>query len=264
VDYDYIETMGLQVIRGRGFSPEFPSDKNAFLVNETLAKELNWDAPEEKTIQRDGVHPVIGMVKDFNFASLHQEIGPLIFTMTPYLGYDFLLVRFRTGNLEALINNIRKSWEKIDRNEPFEYFFLDDAFNEMYRAEQKLGSMLLYIAILAIIIACMGLFGLALYSTEQRTKEIGLRKVFGSTVSNVIFLLTGKFTRWVLFANLLAWPVAYIIIRKFMEMYAYRIELPVWVFFATALGAYLIALITISVQSVKAGTTNPAETLRYE
>jgi putative ABC transport system permease protein len=256
--------MGLQVVRGRAFSPEFPSDKNAFLINETLARELNWDDPEEKTIERNGIHPVIGMVKDFNFASLHQEIGPLIFAMTPYLGYDYLLVRFKTDNLDVLIDNIRKNWERIDPNEPFEYFFLDDAFNDMYRAEQKLGSMLLYIAILAIIIACMGLFGLALYSTEQSTKEIGLRRAFGSTIVKVVLLLTGKFTRWVLLANLLAWPVAYIIIRKYMQMYAYRIELPVWVFFLTALGTYLVALITISVQSVKAGTENPAKTLRYE
>lgn len=264
VDYDYVETMGLQVVRGRSFSPNMASDKNAFMINETLAKELNWSDPEGKTIEREGVHQIIGMVKDFNFASLHQEIGPLIFTMRPYMGFDFLLVRFRTDNLNVLINNIRNVWEKIDPDEPFEYYFLDDVFNEMYRAEQKLGSMLFYIAILAIIIACMGLFGLALYNTEQSTKEIGLRKVFGSTVSGVVLLLTGKFTRWVLLANLLAWPVAFILIRKYIQMYAYRIELPVWVFFLTALGTYLIALIAISVQSVKAGTENPAKTLRYE
>jgi putative ABC transport system permease protein len=264
VDYDYVGTMGLQVVRGRSFSPDMASDKDAFMINETLAKELNWPDPEGRKIEREGVHQVIGMVKDFHFASLHQEIGPLIFTMKPYMGFDFLLVRFRTDNLDVLINNIRKVWEKLDANEPFEFFFLDDVFNEMYRAEQKLGSMLLYIAILAIIIACMGLFGLALYNTEQSTKEIGLRRVFGSTVSRVVLLLTGKFTRWVLLANLLAWPVAFILIKKYMQMYAYRIELPLWVFFLTALGTYLIALVTISIQSVKAGTTNPAETLRYE
>jgi putative ABC transport system permease protein len=264
VDYDYIQTMGLQVVQGRGFSAEYPTDRDAYLINETLARDLNWENPTGMTIERDGVHKVIGMVRDFHFASLHQEIGSLIFTMNPYMGYNFLLVRFRTENMNTLINSIRNVWEKIDPNEPFEYFFLDNAFDEMYRSEQKLTSMLLYIAILAIIIACMGLFGLALYNTEQRTKEIGVRKVFGSTVSKVVFLLTGKFTRWVLLSNLLAWPVAYFIIRKFMQMYAYRIDLPVWIFFLTALGTYLIALITISFQSVKAGTTNPAKTLRYE
>jgi putative ABC transport system permease protein len=264
VDFDYIQTMGLQVLQGRGFSAEYPTDRNAYLINETLARELNWENPTGMTIEREGVHTIIGMVRDFHFASLHQEIGPLIFTMKPYMGYDFLLVRFKTENPNSLINSIRKVWEQIDPNEPFEYFFLDNVFDEMYRSEQKLSSMLLYIAILAIIIACMGLFGLALYSTEQRTKEIGVRKVFGSTVSKVVFLLTGKFTRWVLLANLLAWPVAFIIIRKYMQMYAYKIDLPVWIFFVTALGTYLIALITISFQSVKAGTTNPAKTLRYE
>lgn len=264
VDYDYIETMGLQVLNGRGFSMEYPTDRDAFLVNETLVRELNWDDPTGKSIERDGIHTIIGVVKDFHFASLHQEIGPLIFDMKPYLGYDFLLVRFKTDNVNSLISNIQKTWEKVDPAEPFEYFFLDDVFDEMYRAEKKMSSMLLYIAILAIIIACMGLFGLTLYSTEQRTKEIGVRKVFGSTVARIVFLLTGNFTRWVLLANLLAWPVAYIIIRKYMQMYAYKIDLPVWVFFLTALMTYLIALVTISYQSVKAGTTNPSKTLRYE
>jgi putative ABC transport system permease protein len=264
VDYDYIETMGLQVLQGRDFSMEYPSDRDAFLVNETLARELNWENPTEKTIEREGIHAIIGVVKDFHFASLHQEIGPLIFDMKPYMGFDYLLVRFKTDNLNNLISNIQKTWEQIDPAEPFEFYFLDDVFNEMYRAEKKMSSMLLYIAILAIIIACLGLFGLTLYSTEQRTKEIGVRKVFGSTVARIVFLLTGNFTRWVLLANLLAWPVAYIIIRKYMQMYAYRIDLPVWVFFLTALVIYLIALVTISFQSIKAGTTNPAKTLRYE
>jgi len=264
IDYDYIRTMGLQVLQGRGFSMEFPADKDAYLINETLARKLNWENPVGKTIERGGDHVVIGMVKDFHFASLHEEIGALIFHMNPYLGYDFLLVRFKTDNLNGLINNIHKTWEQVDPNEPFEYFFLDDVFDEMYRTEKKMSSMLLYIAVLAIVIACMGLFGLALYSTEQRTKEIGVRKVFGSTVASVVFLLTGNFTRWVLLANILAWPVAYIIVRKYMQMYAYRINLPVWIFFLTAVIAYLIALITISFQSIKAGTTNPAKTLRYE
>jgi putative ABC transport system permease protein len=264
VDYDYFQTMGLQILKGRGFSPEFPTDKDAYLINETLAKELNWENPLEKTINRGGDHQVIGVVNDFHFASLHEEIAPLIFHMNPYLGYDFLLVRFKTDQLNSLINRIQLAWEKIDPDEPFEYFFLDDVFNEMYQAEKKMSSLLLYIAILAIIIACMGLFGLALYSTEQRTKEIGVRKVLGSTVTRVVFHLTGNFTRWVLLANILAWPVAYLIVRKYMQIYAYRINLPVWVFFLTALLAYLIALFTISFQSIKAGTRNPVEALRYE
>jgi putative ABC transport system permease protein len=264
VDYDYIETMGLQVLQGRGFSEEYPTDKQAFLVNEALARELNWENPAGKTIEREGIHTVIGMIKDFHFASLHQEIGPLIFDMKPYLGYDYLLVRFKTDNLNALINDIQKIWEQVDPAEPFDYYFLDDVFDDMYRAEKKMGSMLLYIAILAIVIACMGLFGMALYSTEQRTREIGVRRVFGSTVTRIVFLLAGNLTRWVLIANLLAWPVAYFIIRKYMQFYAYRIDFPLWVFFLAAFVTYLVAVATISFQSVKAGTTNPATTLRHE
>jgi len=264
IDYDYVRTLGLQVIQGRNFSEEFPTDRDAYLINETLARKLNWDEAVGKTIYRGQDHQVIGVVKDFHFASLHQEIGPLIFHMSPYMGYDHLLVRFTTDDIALLLKNIQQVWEKIDPNEPFEFHFLDDVFDNVYQTENKMSSMLLYMAILAIIIACMGLFGLAMFNTEQRTKEIGVRKVFGSTVTRLFILLSGNFTRWVLLANLLAWPVAYFLTKKYMELYAYKINLPVWVFFLTALGAYLIALLTISFQSAKAGSTNPADALRYE
>ncbi len=264
VDFDYIRTLGLQVTGGREFSEDFSTDREAYLINEALARQLDWTDPVGKTINRSGDHPVIGVVKDFHFAPVHQEIAPLIFDMNPYLGYDYLLVRFRTGNLPGLISDIRKAWEEIDPNEPFEYRFMDDVFGEAYRAEQRMSSMLLYFAILAILIACMGLFGLALFNTEQRTREIGVRKVFGSSVSGVMLLLSGKFSRWVLLANILAWPVSYLIIREYMQMYAYKINLPVWIFFLSAAGVYLIAIITIGLQSYKAGVTNPGDALRYE
>jgi putative ABC transport system permease protein len=264
VDYDYITTMGLQIIGGRGFSPDFVSDKDAYMINEALKRKLNWDDPVGKLIKRSGNHQVIGVVKDFHFATLHQEIGPLIFHMNPYMGYEHLLVRFRTDNVSALLKDIEAVWQRIDSSEPFEYQFLDEVYDNMYRGEKRMSTMLLYIAFLAIIIACMGLFGLALYNTEQRTKEIGVRKVYGSTVSRIVFLLTGKFTIWVIIANVLAWPVAFLLMRKYMQMYAYKIDFPIWIFFLTALIAYLIALFTIGFQSIKAGNTNPADALRYE
>jgi putative ABC transport system permease protein len=264
VDYDYINTMGLQIIRGRGFSREFATDRDAYMINETLQRNLNWDDPIGKTIARNGDHQVIGVVKDFHFASLHQEIGPLIFHMRPYMGFDHLLVRYRTDNVSVLVSDIEDAWHRMDANEPFEYQFLDEVYESMYRGEKRMSTMLLYIAVLAIIIACMGLFGLALYNTEQRTKEIGVRKVYGSTVARVVILLTGKFTIWVIIANVLAWPVAFILMKKYMQMYAYKIDFPVWIFFLTAMIAYLIALFTISFQSIKAGSTNPADALRYE
>ena len=264
VDFDYIRTVGLQVTGGRDFSEDFSTDREAYLINESLARQLDWTDPVGKTISRSGDHTVIGVVKDFHFAPVHQEIGPLIFDMRPYLGYDYLLVRFRTGNLPGLISDIRKAWEEIDPNEPFEYSFMDDVFGEAYKSEQRMSSMLLYFAILAILIASMGLFGLALFNTEQRTREIGVRKVFGSSVSGVMLLLSGKFSRWVLLANILAWPVSYLIIREYMQMYAYKINLPVWIFFMSAAGVYLIAIITISLQSYRAGVTNPGVALRYE
>ncbi len=264
VDCDYVSTMGLHVLQGRSFSQEFSTDPDAYMVNETLAKQLNWDEPVGKILYRGGDHPIIGVVRDFQFASVHQEIAALVFTMKPYQGYNYLLVRFNTANLSRLIAQIGKAWEEIDPDEPFEYSFMDEVFDRVYRSEKQMSKMLLYVAVLAILIACMGLFGLALYSTEQRTREIGVRKVFGSTVSGVMMLLSGRFTRYVILANLLAWPVAYMIIRKYMQMYAYRISFPVWIFLLTALGVYLVALLTIGFQSYRAGNTNPGDSLRHE
>jgi len=264
VDYDYIRTMGLELTAGRGFSKEIGTDQDAYLINETLARQLNWDEPVGKNIHRNGNHFVIGVVKDFHFASMHQEIAPLIFTMKPYLGYDHLIVRFSTSNLPGLIGQIEEAWKEIDPNEPFEYTFMDEVFDMVYRTEKRMSRMLLYFAGLAILIACMGLFGLALHNTEQRTREIGIRKVFGSTISGVVVLLTGKYTRWVLLANVLAWPIAYLIARQYMQMYAYHIALPFWVFFVAALAVYIIALLTISFQSIRAGSSNPSDSLRHE
>jgi putative ABC transport system permease protein len=264
VDYDFVKTLGLQVTRGRAFSEDFPTDRDAYLVNETLVRQLGWEDPVGKTIYRNGDHVVVGVVKDFQFASVHQEIAPLIFTMKPYLGFDYLLVRFQTSNLPRLISQIERAWKEIDTAEPFEYSFMDDVFDRVYRAEQQMSKMLLYVAILAILIACMGLSGLALYNTEQRTREIGVRKVYGSTAAGVVKMLSGKFTRYVVLANLLAWPIAYLILRQYMQLYAYRIKFPVWVFLATALGVYLVALLTIGFQSYKASNINPGDSLRYE
>jgi len=264
VDYDIISTLGLQVLEGRSFSQDLSTDKDAYMVNEALVEQVGWEDPVGKKLMRGGEHIIIGVVKDFQFASVHEEIGSLVFTMKPRTGFSYLLVRFNTQNLSRLISQIGIAWDELDPNEPFEYSFMDDVFDQVYRAEQQMSKMLLYVAILAILIACMGLFGLALYNTEQRTREIGVRKVFGSTASGVVRLLSGSFTRYVILANLLAWPVAYIILKKYMQMYAYKVSLPVWAFLATALGVYLVAILTIGLQSYKAGTTNPVDTLRHE
>ena len=264
VDYDYVGTMGLQVLQGRPFSEEYSTDIDAYMVNETLARQLGWENAVGKTIYRDGVHVIIGVVKDFQFASVHQEIGPLVFKMDPYMGFGFMLVRFSTANLTRLITQIEESWDQIDPNEPFKYSFIDDVLDQVYRGEKQMSRMLLYVAVLAILIACMGLFGLALYNTEQKTREIGVRKVFGSTATGVVRLLSGRFTRYVILANLLAWPLAYLIIRKYMQMYAYRISIPLWIFLVAALGVYMVALLTIGYQSYKASSTNPGDTLRHE
>lgn len=264
VDYNYIAAMGLNVVEGRGFSEDFLTDRDACMVNTALVRHLNWTEPVGKILHRESDMPVIGVVNDFHFASLHEEIAPLVITMKPYMGFDYLLVRFRAENTRRFLSGIEKAWESVDPDEPFEYHFYDEVFDDIYNTERKMSSVLLYIAVLAIIIACMGLFGLALYNTEARTREIGVRKVFGSSSGKIIFRLSGNFTRWVLIANIFAWPVAYIIFMKYMQNYAFRISFPLWIFLAASAGTYLIALITISFQSIRAGNTNPADVLRYE
>ena len=264
VDYDFIKTVGLEILKGRSFSREFSSDPKAYLINETCAKHLGWGEPIAKIISRGGDHQVIGLVKDFHFASLYHKIEPLIFTMKPYMGYSYLSVRINSGNINTTLNQLKKQWEKVVPGEAFDYIFLDESFNRVYRAEQQFGKILLYFAILTIIIACLGLFGLASFSTERRTKEIGIRKVMGSSVSGVVILLSREFTRWVLIANIVAWPVAYYGIKKWLQNFEYRIDFPVWIFFATALLVFLIAIFTVSYQAVKAARANPVDALKYE
>ncbi|MCK4699035.1 MAG: ABC transporter permease, partial [Bacteroidales bacterium] len=245
IDEDYIETLQIQISDGRNFSADRPSDKEAFLINKTLAKEVGWNEPVGKTIYRDGTHTVIGVVEDFHFASMHNPIRPLIITNKPWKDFSTLAVRLNTNNLQETIETLEAAWETINPGEPFTYYFLDDLYNTMYYPEKQFGRLFLSFSFLSLLIAALGLLGLAAYTTEQRTKEIGIRKTMGASSGNIIIQFSFEFIRFVLLGNLLSWPLAYMAIRKWMEDFAYHINIPWWIFIFSAVFSLLIAIVTV-------------------
>jgi putative ABC transport system permease protein len=268
VDYDYIKTMGMEIIKGRNFSKEF-ADSNAMIINETTAKFLGYDDPVGKKVytftDNNGSKTsfdIIGVVKNFHFESLRQDVGPLCMRF----GNSSGLASFKIDAAKSkdLITQIESKWKSMAAGLPFSYRFLDESFNEMYRNEQRIGQLAISFAILAIFIACLGLFGLATYMAEQRTKEIGIRKVLGASVSNVVNMLSKDFIILVLIASVIAFPVAWWAMNNWLQDFAYRITIGWWIFLAAGAIAFLIAFITVSSQAVKAALANPVKSLRTE
>lgn len=268
IDEQYIKTMGMEITKGRNFSRDFPTDSSALIINETTARVLGYDDPVGKTIyynSPDGVmtsFTIIGVVKNFNYQSLRENIGPLCFT----LGRSRWATSFKvnTANIQSLISNIERTWKSMVPSMPFSYRFLDDAFDEMYRSEQRVGRIALSFAVLAIVIACLGLFGLATYMAEQRTKEIGVRKVLGASVGDIVSMLSKDFAKLVLIAAVIAFPVSWWFMNKWLQDFAYRVDIGWWVFVVAGVAALFIALLTVSVQAIRAAMANPVKSLRTE
>jgi putative ABC transport system permease protein len=269
VDYDYIKTLGMKIVEGRDFSREFSTDTSAVIINRAAAKQFGWKEAVNKRLSRftslkgdTTTYTVIGMVEDFHFESLRTTIAPLVM----FLGDSKGLASFRisTDNISGTIDLLRDKWNKFLPGQPFEYSFLDERFYEVYKAEQKLGQIFGVFAVLAIFIGCLGLFGLAAFIAEQRTKEIGIRKVLGASVSSIIGLLSREFVILVGAANIIAWPIAYLIMNKWLQDFAYRTPLSVSTFLAAGAAAIIIALFTTSYQAVKAAFTDPVKSLKYE
>jgi putative ABC transport system permease protein len=206
---------------------------------------------------------IVGVVKDFHFSSLHSEIKPLAIQHEPDM-LRHLLVKMKPGDISHLIGSLEATWTKLVPGTPFEYQFLDEKIDRLYRADQRVGKIINSFTALALFIACLGLFGMASFSAEQRTKEIGVRKVLGATVPQIASLLIKEFGKWVLLANLIAWPLAYFMLNRMLEVYAYRTSLDVWIFLLAGTTVLVIAITTVSYQSIKAALANPVETLRYE
>ncbi|MBM3434595.1 MAG: FtsX-like permease family protein [Bacteroidetes bacterium] len=264
VDYDYLDVMKIPVIAGRNFSKESATDAEAFLINKTLAMKLNWNDPVGKKIYRDGAHPVIGMIDDFHFSTLHEKIEPLLITLKPWDGYNFLAIRLSPGNPQNTLHAIERKWNEILPGQPYSHVFLDSFVENAYDSEGKTGMTFLYFSLLAVFIACLGLFGLANFSGEQKRKEIGIRKVYGANSRNILTLLSSDFTKWVIIANILAWPLAYWAMDKWLQLFEFRTNISIWIFVITFCLTSVISSITILYQLIHASRANPIETIKYE
>jgi putative ABC transport system permease protein len=269
VDEDYIPTLGMTLVAGRNFSSEFGTDSSGIIVNETTAKQMGWGKDAlGHTITKpnnDGTqdtYHVIGVVQDFNFKSLHERIGPLMMILGDNSGA--MLVKVKTRDVPALLQSVEKQWAALAVDAPIMYSFLEENFNATYRAEQKTGQILGLFAGLTIFVACLGLFGLATFTAEQRTKEIGVRKVLGASVTSVVVLLSRDFLKPVLIAILLASPIAWYGMNAWLRDFAYKIDISWWIFALAGLLSVGIALLTVSFQSIKAALMNPVKSLRSE
>ncbi len=265
VDFDYIETLKIEMAEGRSFSKEFPADlTTSFIVNEEVAKIMDKESVvgERFSFQgRDGT--IVGVMKNFHFQSVRSTIEPLAIAISPE-NFQVLLIRFAPGNLAASTKYLEDTWKRIVPNYPLEFTFLDERVDQMYRTEERIGALLKYFAILAVLIACLGLFGLASFTAEQRTKEIGIRKILGASAPNITLMLCKEFFILVFLSNVVAIPAAYFLMQNWLRGYAYRTTLNGIVFLAAMAVALTIALITVSFQAIRAALANPADSLRYE
>ena len=270
VDYDFIPMLDLELLEGRNFSKEYSTDvSQAYILNEEAIKEMGIQDPVGKQFsygKRKGT--IIGILKNANFRSLHVEIEPHVFfylnEVSEATQYGVVLVKIAGNNTEEALAKIQGVWENINPISPFEYHFLDQKYDSLYRKEKKIGTILNTFTLFAILISCLGLFGLASFLTEQRTNEIGIRKVLGASESGIVFLLSKQFTKWVLIANLFAWPAAYFVMSEWLKSFAYRINIGIWVFVLSGMLAAGIALLTVSFQALRAARANPIDSLRYE
>ncbi len=273
VDFDYAEVLGLEMVEGRFFSRDFASDSLAVVMNETAVRSMGYDDPVGKRVYQTGAggtqdapedvaFTIIGVVKDFHFESLHQTINPMILSPGQWGGY--IIVKFGEGEATAAIDIVREKWNEFVDDQPLEYSFLMEDLTSGYRSEQRAGMIFSIFAILSIFIACLGLLGLASFTAEQRTKEIGIRKAMGASVGSVMMLLSREINFLVLISTLLAWPVAWYFMSNWLENFAYRVELGITLFLLASVLTYCIALSTVSFQAWKTARLNPVDTLRDE
>ncbi len=273
IDYDYFETLGMTVIKGRGFSKEFTADSNGIILNEAAVHDLGYTINNAvgRNIYWDfhGTHntmQIVGVVRNFNFESLYNTIKPFGFNHDPHLGdkHGFVIVRPATTGYAATLKNVQSTWSKINPDAPFVYSFLDKDFQQNYERDQRASGIVNYFTGIAILIACLGLFGLSAFTAEQRTKEMGIRKVLGASVIDVTRLLSRDFIGLVAIAIVIASPLAWYGINKWLQSFAYKVPISWWMFAGAGLLAILIALVTVSFQSIRAAIANPVDSLRSE
>ncbi|MCJ7682287.1 MAG: ABC transporter permease, partial [Candidatus Aminicenantes bacterium] len=271
VDYDFLDLFGIGIAVGRNFSPDFPSDaEDAVLVNEAGAAALGYTDPlgrEFITPVHGGVElrsRIVGVIKDFNMLSLHQGISPMRLTLDPDMGQRYLSIKISEADMPQTLSFIEDRFLAVSSTYPFEYEFFDDVFFQVYTNEEKMGQMFNAFGFLAVLIGCLGLFGLASFSIEQKTKVIGIRKVLGASIPGLTVWLSRDFITWVAAANILAWPVAYYLMKNWLNNFTYRISLGIGIFLLAAAAALGLALVTVLFQTVKAATADPVHALRHE
>lgn len=271
-DYDFTQTLGIEMSYGRFYDRDYATDTAAVVINEAAAWALGITEPYTEKLIRQALQPnqhqafrVIGVMKDFHFESLHLDIRPLAIYLQPENAwFNRLAVKVRGENMAGTIGFIEEKWDEIAPDMPFEFTFMDRTFEKLYKDDRRTRIIYSIFSLLAIFVASLGLFGLAAFTTENRTKEIGIRKIHGASVSSIVIMLSKEFTRWVLMANIIAWPLAYLLADNWLNNFAYRISIPWWSFVMAGLLALLIALITVSFIAFRAANANPVEALKYE
>jgi len=265
--FDYIETFEMEIVDGRSFRKESLADINNYVINEEAAKYMGMEDPVGQRLRfwgNDGT--IIGVVKNYHHVPLHREIMPHVFTINPrsYNWLKYIFIKIKPGNIPDTLRYIKETSESYAPDYPYEYSFLDQGVNNLYQAEQKLGRIFGYFAFVAIFVSCLGIFGLASFTAEKKTKEIGIRKVLGATVPSIVILLSKEFSRWILLANIIAWPIGWYAMHKWLENFAYRTGISIWLFILAGVLSFVIAALSISYQSIKAAIADPVDSLRYE
>ena len=270
VDENYIPALGLQLLQGRNFSERFPTDSMGMIINEAAAKFLaTGNLLNKKMYTADNMqsktrvtYHIVGIIKNFNFSSLRNEVTPLVLLLGKSKGG--ISVRMRSADIPNIMTQIKSKWKAMAPSQPFDYSFMDDEFNKLYTTEQRTGQIFITFAALAILIACLGLFGLVTYAAEQRVREIGVRKVLGASVSNIAGMLSADFLKLVFISALIAFPLSWFAMNKWLQSFAYRVSISGWVFVIAGFAAIIIALLTVSFQAIKAAVANPVKSLRTE
>jgi putative ABC transport system permease protein len=266
IDYDYVPTLGLKIVQGRNFTRGFPTDSSGVVVNQAAVSDLGWahTNPIGKTIVRSGrkEYKVIGVVEDFHYLSVKEKIAPLMLLMGN--NYGGMLVKVNTADVRGFIDDVKKKWQSYSPAGPFGYYFLDEKFENLYNAERRTSRLFTAFTLIAILIAGLGLFGLAAYIVEQRTREIGIRKVLGASVSSVLILVSREFLLLVGLAFLIAVPVTWWGMHRWLQDFAYRAPFSWWIFPVAGAAALVIAITTISFQAVKAAIASPVKSLKSE
>ena len=278
IDENYIPTLGMQIVSGRNFSKDFPSDSTGLLLNEAAVQALGFKDPLKEVLYRPSYetgnshiiirYHIVGVVKDFNYSTLHEKVGPLIVKLADSRGnwgsWSSMAMRIHTQNIPGLVSQIEAKWKSMAAGHTFTYTFMDNDFNNIYTAEQHTGRLFFCFAAFAIFIACLGLFGLVTYAAEQRTKEIGIRKLLGARVGTIVTMLSKDFAKLIGIAALIAFPLAWWIMDQWLQSYAYRVSISWWIFALAGLVTISIALVTVGLQAIKAAIANPADSLRSE